>query len=356
MARAIELAACGLGRTSPNPMVGCVLVHGGVVVGEGYHQRAGSPHAEVEALRVAGGRARGATAYVSLEPCCHTGRTGPCVDALLAAGVARVVAAHLDPNPKVAGQGRDKLLAAGVAVEIGLLAETARRLNQPYLKWRHTGRPLVTLKAGVSLDGRIALASRQRGWLTGEASRAEVHRRRDQADAILAGGETIRRDDPALTTRLPDGPGRDARRVIVTAGLAIPAEARAVPGALIFAAAQHKARVAPFEARGAEVVLLPELAPGRLDLGAILLELGRRELCSVLCEGGGQLHGALLASGHADRLLLFVAPLVLGQDGVPLFAAAGAADLAQAPRLHRVRHATYGSDVLIEGDFSAELH
>ena len=356
MARAIELAACGLGRTSPNPMVGCVLVRDGVVVGEGYHRQAGSPHAEVEALRAAGDRARGATAYVSLEPCCHTGRTGPCVDALLAAGVRRVVAAHLDPNPRVAGQGRDKLLAAGVAVEVGLLADAARRLNQPYLKWRHTGRPLVTLKAAVSLDGRLALASRERGWLTGEASRAEVHRRRDQADAILAGGETIRRDDPALTTRLHEGTGRDARRVIVSARLAIPEAARAVPGALIFAATQHAARAGAFEARGAEVVLLPEVAPGRLELGALLEELGRRELCSVLCEGGGQLHGALLAGGHADRLLLFVAPLVLGHDGVPLFAADGAAELARAPRLHRVRHTTYGSDVLIEGDFSAELH
>lgn len=356
MLRAIALAATAQYRTSPNPAVGCVLVRDGQIVGEGYHHRAGAPHAEVEALAVAGEAARGATAYVTLEPCCHTGRTGPCVDALLAAGVTRVVAAHIDPNPKVAGKGRDRLIAAGVAVEIGLCAVEARLLNQPYLKRRLTGRPLVTLKAAASLDGRIAAADRQPGWLTGEASRRRVHELRDQHDAILVGGETVRRDDPQLTTRLPSGDGRDPKRVIVSARLAIPPTARAVSGSVIFAAPQYKDRAAALEARGAELCWVAEQGDGRLDLGAILDELGRRDLGSVLVEGGGRVLGAFVEARLADRLALFLAPIILGQAGVPLFATEGAPTLAAAPRLHRVQHHRYDDDLLIEGDFSPELH
>jgi len=218
MRRALALAARAYGRTAPNPMVGCVLVKGGRVVGEGYHHKAGMAHAEVEALRNAGSRARGGTAYVTLEPCNHTGRTGPCSEALIAAGVARVVVAMADPNPRVAGGGAARLRKAGIPVEIGLCEAEARQLGAGFVKHVTTGRPLVTLKAALTLDGRLATASGDARWVTGEAARAEVHRMRDRADAILVGAGTVAADDPSLTTRLEGARarrGRDPLRVIL---------------------------------------------------------------------------------------------------------------------------------------------
>ncbi len=360
MQRAIGLAAQALGRTSPNPVVGCVLVKDGEVVGEGFHHAAGRPHAEVEALTLAGDQAKGSTAYVTLEPCAHHGRTGPCVDALVAARVARVVVAHLDPNPKVGGQGAARLREHQIAVEVGLCEAQARSLNQPYLKWIKSGRPFVTLKAAVSLDGRTAVASRASGWLSSRGSREEVHRWRDRSDVILVGGETIRRDDPQLTTRLPEQPDRrDPKRVVVSGRLDLPIAARALDDALIFAATQHatpSAKVDALRSRGAEIIGLPGDAAGRIDLAVLLDELGRRGYCSVLCEGGATLHGQLVASRLADRLAIFVAPLLLGSGALPLLDWVGGAALSEAPRLHRIQHRRFEDDLLIEGDFSPQLH
>ncbi len=366
MRRALALAARAHGRTAPNPMVGCVLVKGGHVVGEGYHHKAGLPHAEVEALRDAGRRAKGATAYVSLEPCNHHGRTGPCTEALMAAGVARVVAAMGDPNPRVDGGGAERLRAAGIPTEIGLLEGEARALNAGFLKWAATGRPLVILKAAVSLDGSIAARSATVGsptassppsagavgasgdarWITGEAARREAHRLRDRCDAVLVGAGTVRADDPALTTRMVRG--RDPLRVILDGRLSTPPRAKVVvPGTLVVASnTAPEAAERWLVARGAEVVRLPGHA-GHVDPGALLEELGRRGVLELLVEGGASVHGSLIAAGLVDRAVIFVAPVLLGARGVPLLDWPGPPTMAAAPRLHTVAVRRLGDDTML---------
>ncbi len=348
MRRALALAARAHGRTAPNPMVGCVLVRGGRLVGEGYHHRAGLPHAEVEALRDAGAHARGATAYVTLEPCNHTGRTGPCSEALIAAGVARVVAAMRDENPRVAGGGARRLGKARIPVEIGLLGDEARALNAGFLKWAATGRPLVTLKGAVSLDGRIAAASGDARWVTGEAARREAHRMRDRADAVLVGAGTVRADDPQLTTRLPRG--RDPLRVVLDGKLTVSPAARMVRAGTLVATTRDAPAAAErrLAARGAEVVRLPGRR-GRIDLGALLDELGRRDVLELLVEGGGAVHAGFLAAGLADRVAVFVAPVLIGAAGVPLLALPGAERMADAWRLSAVSTRRLGDDMLVTG-------
>ena len=356
MRRALALARRAAGRTAPNPMVGCVIVKGGRVVAEGFHRKAGTAHAEVAALaKIAPGKARGATVYVTLEPCNHTGRTGPCSEALVAAGVGRVVAAMGDPNPHVAGGGARRLRRAGIPVEIGLCEDEARRLNAGFLKHGRTGRPLVTLKAAVSLDGRIAAGSGDARWVTGEAARREVHRMRDRADAILVGAGTVIADDPSLTTRLPGGRGRDPLRVIVDGKAGIPPTAKVVgPGTLIVTRGARGARTAALVARGAEVLPMPGPG-GRVDLGALLDELGRRGVLELLVEGGARIHGALLAAGLVDRVVVFVAPKIVGAGGVPMVGAPGARTMAEAWTLADVRVRRLGDDVMIEGDVAAPV-
>lgn len=348
--RALALARRGLGRTAPNPPVGCVLVRGATVVGEGFHRRAGLPHAEVEALTVAGRHARGATAYVTLEPCNHRGRTGPCTEALLGAGVARVVAAIADPNPRVAGGGGAWLRSRGVRVDIGGLADEAAELAGGFLRHVASGRPRVTLKAAVSLDGRLAASSGDSRWITGPAARREAHRLRDQSDAILVGAGTVRADDPALTTRLPGGRGRDALVVILDGGLRISEEARVVrPGTLVATSlVADEGKAARLRARGAEVVRLPGSGP-RVDLGALLDELGRRAVLDLLVEGGGEVHGELLGGGFVDRVRIFVAPKLIGAAGRPLVALPGATTMAEAWSLRAPEVRRFGDDVLIGG-------
>jgi diaminohydroxyphosphoribosylaminopyrimidine deaminase/5-amino-6-(5-phosphoribosylamino)uracil reductase len=355
MRRALRLAERAHGRTAPNPMVGCVLVRDGRRVGEGFHRRAGEPHAEVEALRAAGEGARGATAYVTLEPCNHHGRTPPCTDALLAAGVVRVVAAMHDPNPQARG-GAERLRAAGVAVEVGLCEEEARAQNAGFLKSLATALPLVTLKAAVTLDGRIATASGEARWVTGEAARREAHRMRDRADAIVVGAGTVRADDPALTTRLPGG--RDALRVVLDTMLTTAPTARVVgPGTMIFASMHaSRERAEALAARGAEVVHV-ETAPGpdgraRVQLGAVLRRIALAPALEVLVEGGAAVHGAFLAEGLVDRVAVFIAPKLVGDAGVPLLrlpAGAQPAAMAEAWRLEGVRTRRLGDDVLVTG-------
>ena len=320
MARALTLARRGLYSTDPNPRVGCVLVKDGSVIGEGWHQRAGEAHAEVNALNAAGERARGATAYVTLEPCCYHGRTPPCTDALLKAGIVRLVAAMSDPNPHVAGKGFTILREAGVIVECGVLEAEARALNPGFIQRMTQGRPFVRLKLAMSLDGRTALASGESQWLTGAAARQDVQRLRARSSAILTGIGTVLADDPSLNVRLPEVT-RQPLRVILDTELRTPPTAQTLrlPGqVLIFTAVADSAAHELLRAAGAEIVILPR-AEQRLHLPAVMAELARRECNEVHVECGSTLAGALLQAGLVDELVIYMAPLLLGDKARGLF-------------------------------------
>ncbi len=317
MARALELAARGLYTTDPNPRVGCVIANSAGVLGEGWHVRAGEPHAEVLALRAAGPRARGATLYVTLEPCSHTGRTPPCADAVIAAGLARVVCCTRDPNFKVAGAGIERLISAGIAVEVGLLADEARRLNAGFFSRFERGRPFVRLKLAMSLDGRTATAAGGPRWISGEASRADVQAWRARSSAVVTGAGTVRTDNPQLNVRLDYGPRvRQPLRVVLDTMLTCPRDARIFePGErLVFAAAE--APLGSFDDIPVERV--PRAAGGGLDLDAVMQNLTAREVNEVLLECGPTLAGAFVARQLVDELVLYVAPKVLGCDTAPL--------------------------------------
>jgi len=322
MARAVELAARGLNTTDPNPRVGCVIVRDGRIVGEAWHVRAGEPHAEALALAAAGDLARAATVYVTLEPCSHQGRTPPCADALIAAGVARVVFAGGDPNPQVAGQGAARLIAAGIDVAVGCLASAAEALNPGFLSRHRRGRPWVRVKLAASLDGRTALANGGSQWLTGESARSDVQRLRARSSAILTGAATVRRDDARLTVRDPsiDLGGRMPLRVVLDPGLSLTPTARLLsePGPILICSSNPDSpSAAALRDKGAEVLHMP--APtGARDLVAVLEELARREVNELLVEGGPRLAGGFLASGLADEFILYVAPHMLGHDAAPL--------------------------------------
>jgi diaminohydroxyphosphoribosylaminopyrimidine deaminase/5-amino-6-(5-phosphoribosylamino)uracil reductase len=319
MARALELARRGLFTTTPNPRVGCVIASGGQPVGEGWHERAGAPHAEVGALAAAGEKARGATAYVSLEPCAHQGRTGPCTRALIAAGVARVVVAHADPNPLVGGKGLAELAAAGLAVESGLLENEARELNVGFVSRMTRGRPWVRMKVAASLDGRTALANGSSRWITGPAARRDGHVWRARACAVLTGVGTVRDDDPQLTVREVDTP-RQPLRVVVDSRLETPPAAKVLEGGgtLIAAAAEEPERAAVLRKRGAEIWRSPN-ARGKVDLEALMRELGRRGVNEVHVESGFKLNGSLLNEGLVDELVLYLAPHFLGDAARGMF-------------------------------------
>lgn len=318
MARALRLAERGLYTTTPNPRVGCVIVRDGRVVGEGWHARAGEPHAEIHALRQAGEAARGATVYVSLEPCSHHGRTPPCAGALIDAGVARVVAAMRDPNPQVAGRGIELLTLAGIRAEVGLMEAEARELNAGFISRMTRGRPWVRLKTASSLDGKTALENGVSKWITGEAARADVHRLRARACALLTGVGTVLADDPQMNVRGVNTP-RQPLKVIADSRLATPPTARILQGgALIVAASVDAQRRAALEAAGAEVLGLPGEA-GRVDLAALLAELARRGVNELHVEAGARLNGALLAGGWVDEWVAYVAPVALGEHARGLF-------------------------------------
>jgi len=353
MREALELAARARGRTSPNPMVGALVVSGGEVVGRGYHHKAGEAHAEVLALGEAGGRARGATLYVTLEPCCHRGRTGPCTEAILAAGVARVVAAMEDPNPLVAGRGLNQLARAGVSVTCGVLAGEAARLNEVFIRYITSRRPFVVLKTAASLDGRIATRAGDARWITGPAAREHAHRLRDRYDAILVGVNTVLTDDPALTTRLPEGGGRNPLRIVLDSRARTPPGARLLHEAgralVAVTAGAPAERTVALTAAGAEVLVVPE-SRGRVDLPALLAELGRREITGLLVEGGGTVSYSFLAAGLVDKVVWFIAPLLIGGTAaVPALGGEGAETLAGAVRLERISLARLGEDLCLEG-------
>jgi diaminohydroxyphosphoribosylaminopyrimidine deaminase/5-amino-6-(5-phosphoribosylamino)uracil reductase len=335
MSRALRLAARGLYTTDPNPRVGCVLARDGQVVGEGWHERAGESHAEVNALRQAGERAAGATAYVTLEPCCHHGRTPPCTQALLAAGVTRVVAAMLDPNPKVTGNGLSELQAAGVATASGLLAAAAADLNPGFVMRMRHGRPWVRCKLAMSLDGRTAMESGESRWITGEAARQDVHRLRARSSAIMTGVGTVLADDPSLTVRL-EGDHSEAflppLRVIIDSHLRIPPTARllGLPGeTLILTGVEDSGRKARLERPGVSVETLPLNTDGRLDLLIALRHLGGSGINEGHVEAGAVLCGALLADRLIDELVIYLAPHLMGDAARGLFALPGLQHMAQ---------------------------
>ena len=329
MARALQLAAQGLYTTSPNPRVGCVIVKGDRIVGEGWHQRTGTPHAEIHALKAAGGGARGATAYVTLEPCSHHGKTPPCAEALIQAGVVRVVAAMSDPNPLVAGSGIDMLTLAGIQAEVGLMENEARALNPGFVSRMTRQRPWVRLKTASTLDGKTALANGQSQWITGEAARADVQKLRARACAILTGSGTVLADNPRMTVRDFDI-GRQPLRVIVDSALCTPSDAAILPALVACHHATPAARTA-LEQAGAEAIELPG-ADGRVDLAALLTLLAQRGINELHVEAGAALNGALLADGWVDEWVAYMVPMAVGDSARGLFAQPPLTTLADAMR------------------------
>ncbi len=361
--RALELAARGRGTTSPNPMVGCVLVQGDDVVGEGWHVHAGGPHAEAVALTAAGDRTRGATAYVTLEPCAHHGRTPPCADALIAAGVARVVVASPDPDPRVAGAGVARLRAAGVQVDEGVLQGDADALNVAYLTHRRLGRPWVRYKTAMTLDGKIATRTGRSRWITGPLARALVHTWRHQADAVAVGITTLLQDDPALTTRLEgaDAPGRTPRKVVFDGVARTPPTARLFePGpdgaaarvCLVVGPDAPAARLDALVERGAQVLRVGA-RQGRPDVSEALRALAGEGVVELLLEGGGTLAWSFLAAGAIDRVGWFVAPKLVGGRGASPLAGLGVAGMDEAVALRDWHVGRLDDDLLIEGDVVA---
>ncbi|GLQ96944.1 bifunctional diaminohydroxyphosphoribosylaminopyrimidine deaminase/5-amino-6-(5-phosphoribosylamino)uracil reductase RibD [Dyella mobilis] len=344
VAHALRLAERGLYTTQPNPRVGCVIAHGEQVVGQGWHERAGQPHAEVFALRDAGERARGATAYVTLEPCAHYGRTPPCADALIAAGVARVVIAAEDPFPKVAGRGIEKLRAAGIDVESGLLRDAAREINIGFFSRIERGRPWVRVKLAMSLDGRTALANGESKWITGEAARADVQRWRARSSAILTGSGTVLADNPRLTVRLEDQSFTPPLRVVLDRQLRTPAGSHVLDGqtpTLLLHAADAK----PVDQRFDNVERMSVAEQdGALDLRAVLALLAERGCSELHVEAGPTLCGALFAAGLADELLLYVAPLLLGDAARPLLHLPALTDMADRWSLRCIDQRQLGPD------------
>jgi diaminohydroxyphosphoribosylaminopyrimidine deaminase/5-amino-6-(5-phosphoribosylamino)uracil reductase len=360
MALALRLAAKGRGFTSPNPMVGALVVNGTRIIGRGHHARVGGPHAEAVAIRKAGSRAAGSTLYVSLEPCGHTKkRTPPCIPLILDSGISRVVVAMRDPNPQVRGRGLQALKRAGLDVTVGVLQAEAERLNEAYCHWRATGRPFVTLKAGMTLDGKIATANGGSQWITGRRARLHAHRLRSQMAAVMVGIGTVLRDDPRLTARLP-GDIRQPLRIVVDSTARIPLTARLLSpssrqGTLIVTtdlASQN--RVARLRALGTNVLVLPAMN-GRVSLRALLTELGQMSVTSLLVEGGSELNASMVKEGLVNRVAFYVAPRLLGgQDAKGVIGGQSPNELRTAIGLSDLVWRRLGEDVLIEASVTGK--
>jgi len=352
MARALDLAEGGRGSASPNPLVGAVLVREDRVVGEGFHRRPGEPHAEAVALAAAAGRARGATLYVTLEPCAHQGRTPPCADALVEAGVSRVVVATGDPHPLVDGRGILRLRGAGIEVEVGLCEAEARRQNEAFFVYARHGRPFFVVKSAASLDGKVAARDGSARWITGEAAREDAHRLRGELDAVMVGVGTILADDPLLTCRGAGFAGRAPWRVVVDSRGRTPAGARvltdrAAPTVIATTAQASEETVALWQSAGAKVWRLPARGDGSVDLGALGARLGLEEITSVLVEGGPTLAAAMVAEGLADKFVVYVAPKLLGGTAPSLIGGAGVAGVTAAWRLEFDEVTRVGEDIRI---------
>jgi diaminohydroxyphosphoribosylaminopyrimidine deaminase / 5-amino-6-(5-phosphoribosylamino)uracil reductase len=346
MRRALELAERGLYTTTPNPRVGCVVVLDGEIVGEGWHERAGEPHAEVKALRAAGAKAQGATVYVTLEPCSHHGRTPPCDQALISARVARVMAAMRDPNPLVGGRGLEAIRAAGIAVESGIMQNEALELNVGFVARMTRGRPWMRMKVAASLDGKTALLNGRSQWITGPEARRDGHRWRARSCAIMTGIGTVRDDDPQLTVRDVDTP-RQPVRVVIDSRLETRLDARVLgPGTIIAAAHGEPARIDALRGKDVEVILLPN-ASGKVDLHALMQELSRREINEVHVEAGHKLNGSLLREGLVDELLVYLAPSILGDAARGMFDLPELTDLSARRELRLLDVSTIGSAIRV---------
>ncbi len=360
MRHALRLAKKALGWTSPNPPVGAVIVKGNKAVAEGFHEGAGKPHAEAVALAKAGRKAQGATLYVTLEPCDHYGRTPPCTQAIIAAGIRRVVVGTVDPNPIVNGRGIERLRAAGIEVSVGVLEREAKELIAPFAKFITQRVPFVTLKLAMSADGKIATRTRQSQWLTGELARRYAHRLRHEHDAVMVGVGTVLSDDPQLTVRLVRRRGKQPVRVVVDSHARTPPTAKVLksaPTPCIIAVTEQapEEKVRQLVAAGAQVWRLPADASGRVDLPSLLRRLAEQDIVSILVEGGSELAGSLVSQRLVDRVVLFVAPVLLGgKDAVPAVGGEGFASLQEALRLGNVRWRRLGSDWVLTAQVVAD--
>ena len=355
MKRALRLAAKGGGWTSPNPMVGAVVVRDGKIIGEGWHKAAGTPHAEVIALDNAGDRASGATLYVTLEPCNHFGRTPPCTARILEAGIARVVMAMNDPNPSVKGGGADFLKASGVSVMKGICEEEARKLNECFIKHTQTGLPFVVVKCAATLDGQTASRSGDSKWISCAASREFVHRLRHRLDAILVGINTVRSDNPMLTTRLEDEEGKDPIRIVLDTNLSIDPEAKvfnkdsSAKTLIATGPDPPEEKIEKIREKGAEVLICP-LKKNRISLDWLMKTLGTRGIMSVLVEGGSMVIGNMIAEKLADKLCFFYAPRILGgNDGYPIIRGHGSDKIGESLKVSRITVYRFDDDIMIEG-------
>ena len=354
MLKALALAKKGVGKTSPNPAVGSIVARGGKVIARGWHHKAGGPHAEIEALTVAGKNARGAALFVTLEPCCHFGRTPPCTDAIIASGIKKVIVGAPDPNPRVSGKGVAALRAAGIEVVEGVLSSECSALNEAYNKYITKGLPFVTLKLAASLDGRIAAPGGESKWITGVESRKLVHRMRASVDAVMVGSETALKDDPELTVRL--SAGRNPARVVLDSSLRLPVTSKVFNGvregreSLIIFTSKDAPEGQAKKAReaGSEVVRLASAAGG-LPLKKVLKALAERGMTSVLVEGGGKLAASLLKEKLVDALVVFYGPMVIGGDGLSMVAGLGLKGLKAAPGFKDIRVKKAGDDIVVEG-------
>ena len=349
MKRALVLARKGIGRTSPNPAVGCVIVKDGAIIGEGWHRKAGTPHAEIHALDMAAGAVRGADVYVTLEPCCHTGATPPCTDALIKAGVRRVVAGMRDPNPRVSGGGLATLKQAGIEIVCGVLEDDCRAINLPFIKHTTTGLPYVTFKCAMTLDGKIASITGESRWISCEESRKYVHRMRSHNDAIMVGVDTILADNPQLTVRLVKG--RNPLRIIVDSSLRTPTSVDILSGLLakntIIACTEEDLGIHQRYLRNGATVLVCNSRDGRVDLRDLLEKLGMLGVQSILLEGGSRLAGDALARGLIDECVFFYAPKVIGSDGFSPFAITGRTDMSQSLAFSDLSVRRIGSDIVV---------
>ena len=351
MHEALRIAANARGRTSPNPMVGAVIVKDGRIIAEGWHRQAGTPHAEVHALRMAGDLAKGSTLYVTLEPCSHFGRTPPCANAIVEAGIKKVVAAMSDPNPKVAGRGFQILRDADIEVEVGVCEEEARKLNEVFIKWVTTNKPFVTLKTAMSLDGKIATSTGQSKWITSDASRQRVHELRDTHDAIMVGIGTVLADNPSLTTRIDNG--KNPIRIIVDSNARIPLNSNVVTDKqartiIAVTANAPTARLVSLNSAGAEVIVAGE--GEQIDLNILMNELARREIISVFVEGGGTLNFSLIEAGLVDIVCAFIAPKIIGgRNALTPVEGNGFENLSDAIKLKEITAEMIDNDILITG-------
>lgn len=356
MRLALRQALKAQGRTSPNPLVGAILVKGGEVIASGYHKKAGTPHAEINAIaKTAPELIRGSTLYVTLEPCSHYGRTPPCCEAITQCGVSRVVVGMTDPNPLVAGRGIRHIQERGVEVVSGVLADECQRINRPFCRWITTGLPWVIMKAGISLDGRIAARSGHSGWITNDASRRYVHQLRDRVDAILVGIGTALADNPSLTTRLPGRNHRDPMRVVLDRDLRLTPDAlmlaqKSAAQTMVFCGSEaDSGRAHALATAGAVIQPVALGSDGLLDLREVLKILGLLQITTLLVEGGSRIHGAFWTEGLVNQVNLFYGPLMLGGDGIPLMPELGIDRVDQARRVTLIQHRRFGDDIMIEG-------